>query len=331
MAGRNRRGRPVNGVVLLDKPVGPSSNQALQTVKRLFRAQKAGHTGSLDPLASGMLPVCLGEATKVSGYLLESDKTYRVRCKLGERTSTGDAEGEVLSRQTVGPFAEGEVEAVLRAFRGAIEQIPPMYSALHHGGERLYDLARRGVEVERAARRVIIHSLTLIDLASENLEFEVCCSKGTYVRTLVEDIGTELGCGAHVLALHRCSVQPYREQQMVGLERLQELEAQGLDALDEMLLPVDSALQSWPKVQVNADMAFFLRRGQPVLVPRVSTLGWVRLYEGSSTFIGLGEVIDDGRVAPRRIMNNTPTDSGVACARPAPEYNTPTLRKTLKA
>jgi len=304
MAVRKAKGRPVQGILLLDKPSGMTSNDALQRVKRLYFARKAGHTGSLDPLASGMLPICLGEATKASGFLLDADKRYWVRCKLGERTNTGDSEGEVVESRPVGRYTEAGIEAVFDRFRGAISQVPPMYSALKHQGQRLYALARQGVEVEREPREVMIHELRLGRLEGDCLEFEAHCSKGTYVRTLAEDIGEALGCGAHVTALRRTQAGPYREEQMVTMERLKELYTEDRAALDRLLLPVESALVQWPDVNLTSDAAFYLRQGQPVLVPRAPTSGWVRLYVGDRTFLGMGEVIDDGRVAPRRLMKS---------------------------
>ena len=302
---RNKNQRRVNGILLLDKPTGLTSNAALQTVKRLYRARKAGHTGSLDPLASGLLPICLGEATKVSAFLLDADKHYRVACKFGERTTTADAEGEVIETRPLEGLTERRVRQVLEGFSGDIEQIPPMYSAVKHQGQRLYKLARQGIEVEREPRQVTIHALELRHFAPPLAEIEVRCSKGTYVRTLVEDIGEELGCGAHVANLRRLGVGPYTEAGMVALEALRELREQGGEAaLDALLLPMESGLAQWPVVQLGADAAFYLRQGQPVLVPRAPTGGWVRLYEGETRFLGVGEILDDGRVAPRRLLNS---------------------------
>ncbi len=302
MARRRTHGRPVNGILLLDKPMGATSNAALQQVKRLFQAQKAGHTGSLDPLATGVLPICLGEATKASAFLLDADKYYRVVCKLGETTSTQDAEGEVLETRPVGDYDLAELEAVLDRFRGPQEQVPPMFSAVKHEGQRLYKLARQGIEVERKARSIVIHELSLLSWESPNLEIEVHCSKGTYVRTLAEDIGEVLGCGAHVTALRRTGVGPYGGDDLVTLEQLEALAGEGYARLDARLLPMESALAQWPGVRLTGDAAFYLRQGQPVLVPKAPTSGWVRLYEGESTFLGMGEILDDGRVAPRRLM-----------------------------
>ena len=302
MSRRHRRGRAVHGVVLLDKPLGLSSNQALQSVKRLYDAQKAGHTGSLDPLASGMLPLCLGEATKLSAFLLNADKRYRFTCRLGITTATADAEGEVLLRRPVPELSLDRIEPVLQRFRGEIQQVPPMFSALHHQGQRLYELARKGVEVERAERTVIIRALEMIALDGDELHLEVACSKGTYVRSLAEDIGEALGCGAHVSALRRTEVEPYGAAQTVTLAELETLAEVGQAALDGALLPLDTALLEWPEIHVNNEMAQYLRHGQPVLVPRSPTDGLVRLYQGDTSFFGIGEIIDDGRVAPRRLM-----------------------------
>jgi len=287
---------------LLDKPSGITSNEALQQVKRLYFAKKAGHTGSLDPLASGVLPICMGEATKVSAFLLGADKHYQVRCQLGIRTATADAEGEVLETRPVDTYSEQQLEAVLDEFRGDIEQIPPMYSALKHEGQRLYKLARQGLEVEREARPVSIYQLSVSGRGQDWIDIDVHCSKGTYVRTLAEDIGEKLGCGAHVTALRRTAVGPYGEQQLVTLEQLQALKQNDMPAMDDLLLPIETALTQWPDVELSTDAAFYLQQGQPVLVPHAPTSGWVRLYESNHQFLGMGEILDDGRVAPRRLM-----------------------------
>jgi len=302
MGRRRVRGRDVNGILLLDKPMGITSNDALQQVKRLYFAKKAGHTGSLDPLASGVLPICMGEATKVSAFLLDADKRYQVRCQLGVKTETADAEGEIISTRPVENYSEAQIESVLEQFRGPIEQIPPMYSALKHEGQRLYKLARQGIEVEREPRPVDIHELTLTGRGDDWLDIAVHCSKGTYVRTLVEDIGEQLGCGAHVSALRRLSVGPYDDEHLVTLEQLQALKEEDKRATDDLLLPIETALTQWPDVRLSADAAFYLRQGQAVLVPKAPTSGWVRLFEGDHTFLGMGEILDDGRVAPRRMM-----------------------------
>jgi tRNA pseudouridine55 synthase len=302
MGRRRARGRDVNGILLLDKPSGITSNDALQQAKRLYFARKAGHTGSLDPLASGVLPICMGEATKVSAFLLDADKRYQVRCQLGVRTATADAEGEILATRPVESYSEAQLEKVLEQFRGSIEQIPPMYSALKHEGQRLYKLARQGVEVEREARPVEIYSLVLINRGQDWIDIDVHCSKGTYVRTLAEDIGEQLGCGAHVSALRRTAVGPYGDQELVTLEQLRALKEQDMPAMDALLLPIETALTQWPGVELSADAAFYLQQGQAVLVPRAPTSGWVRLYATNHNFLGMGEILDDGRVAPRRLM-----------------------------
>ena len=294
--------RRVNGILLLDKPAGMTSNAALQAVKKLYAARKAGHTGSLDPLATGLLPLCFGEATKVSGFLLDADKDYQVVCRFGERTSTGDAEGEVIEQRPVDNISEQQLRTVLDDFLGDIEQIPPMYSAVKHKGERLYKLARQGVEVEREPRQVTIFDLDLVHFEAPTAEIRVRCSKGTYVRTLVEDIGERLGCGAHVAGLRRLGVGPFDDSRMVTMEQLETVAAEGHYALDQLLLPMESGLMQWPDVRLSGDAAFYLRQGQPVLVPKAPTTGWVRLYEGDSRFLGMGEILDDGRVAPRRLM-----------------------------
>jgi tRNA pseudouridine55 synthase len=304
--GRHRRQqnlRRVNGILLLDKPPGLTSNAALQLVKKMFAARKAGHTGSLDPLATGLLPLCFGEATKISGFLLDADKDYRVTCKFGERTSTGDAEGEVVEQRPLDGLSEKQLRKAMENFVGEIEQIPPMYSALKHKGERLYKLARQGIEVEREARQVTIFELELLGFNAPLADIRVRCSKGTYVRTLVEDIGELLGCGAHVAGLRRVGLGPFDNPRMLDIETLEAVAADGHYALDQLLLPLESGLAQWPDVRLTGDAAFYLRQGQPVLVPRAPTTGWVRLYEGDSRFLGMGEILDDGRVAPRRLMS----------------------------
>lgn len=310
MGRRRNKGRNISGVLLLDKPKGCSSNHVLQRVKRLFGAAKAGHTGSLDPLATGMLPVCLGEATKISAFLLEADKRYHLKCQLGINTTTGDAEGDVLDTQDVSAITEADVRKVLPEFLGEIDQVPPMYSALKHNGERLYKLARQGIEVERKSRRITIYDIDFISLLWEKsaesgeqrliLELEVHCSKGTYVRTLVEDIAKKLNCGAHITALRRLSVGPY-ESDMLTIEQLTELAEQGTDALDACLQSIDSGVADWPDVSLGADAAFYVQQGQAVMVPHAPTEGWVRIYD-QGKFLGLGEIQDDGLVAPRRMI-----------------------------
>ncbi len=307
MARRRRRknkGREISGILLFDKPAGLTSNAALQQVKQLFNAAKAGHTGSLDPLATGMLPVCFGEGTKVSPFLLDADKSYRLVAQLGVRTTTGDSEGEVIERREIGSLGRSRLERVLAQFYGEIEQVPPMYSALKHNGERLYNLARQGLEVERRPRKVVIHRLELLDVEDDSLTLEVKCSKGTYIRTLVEDIGDALGCGAHVSRLRRLQVGVFDDpQQMYSLPALQQLAEQGYQALDSCLLAVEQALSDWPEVVLPKDSAYYLAQGQAVMAAHAPTSGLVRLVAENSGFIGMGQILEDGKVAPKRLFN----------------------------
>ncbi len=296
------RGRALDGILLLDKPVGISSNAALQQAKRLFQAQKAGHTGSLDPLASGLLPICFGEATKLSAFLLESDKLYRVIAQLGIQTDTGDAEGRTIAQTRVPLLEAAQVEAVFREHLGPQQQRPPMYSALKHQGQRLYTLARQGIEVERAARSVVIHELRLRELAADTLEFEVRCSKGTYVRTLVEDLAQALATCAHVAALRRLAAGPFSEP-MYTLEQLAEHGAGDQQTLDQCLLLPASAVQGWPRLVVDPDNAFYLRRGQAVRLAQAPAFGSVALFDHEQRLLGIGRVLEDGRVAPQRLLN----------------------------
>ncbi|MEK7322933.1 MAG: tRNA pseudouridine(55) synthase TruB [Pseudomonadota bacterium] len=298
-----RKLRDVHGIVLLDKPVGITSNGALQMVKRLFQARKAGHTGSLDPLASGLLPLCFGSATKMSAFLLESDKEYQVTVKLGEKTTTGDAEGEVISRRNAGAVSDAAIAAVLPRYTGTIQQIPPMHSAIKQNGQPLYKLAHQGIEVERQPREVTIYDLRLLRRDGDALDLTVSCSKGTYIRTLAEDIGETLGVGAHVSALRRTAAGPFQADQMVGMGTLQAAAEQDLATLDSFLLPMDAALEQWPDVCLSEDMAYFLRQGQPVFVPKAPTSGWVKLRTADRRFLGVGCVLEDGRVAPKRLVS----------------------------
>ena len=301
---RRQRGRAVNGIFALDKPVGMGSNEVLQRVKRLYRARKAGHTGSLDRLASGLLPICFGEATKLSGYLLNADKHYVATFRLGVATSTGDAEGEIVSRRPVPVFPAPELERVVGRFRGEIEQIPPMHSALKHKGKRLYQLAHEGIVVEREPRRVTIHRFDVLRAEGERIEVEVLCSKGTYIRTLAEDLGEALGCGASVEALRRIGAGPFTADDMTELAALESLAEGGAEALDALLRPMEAAVSRWPSVLLPEGVAFYLRKGQPVLVPHSPTEGWVRIHSERAGFIGVGEVLDDGRIAPRRLFGS---------------------------
>jgi tRNA pseudouridine55 synthase len=296
---RPNRKRKVNGILLLNKPLNYTSNQALTVVKRLYNANKAGHTGSLDPLATGMLPICFGEATKFSQFLLEADKEYEVEAKLGLRTETGDAEGAIIAQREVPTTNLSHLETILESFRGEIDQIPSMYSALKFQGQPLYTYARQGIEIERPSRKVMIYLLEVLDYADDRLRIRVRCSKGTYIRTLIDDIGEILGCGAYVTVLHRTFVNPYSDHDMIALEAL---ESQQEDQLDSHLLPVDTALQAWPMMTLNESMAFYVRQGQPVIIPKSPTSGLVRLALADGQFIGVGEVIEDGRIKPKRLV-----------------------------
>lgn len=300
---RRKKGRPVNGILLLDKPGGITSNAALQRVRRLFDARKAGHTGSLDPLATGLLPLCFGEATKVSSFLLEADKRYEVLARFGVTTDTGDAEGTVLADASGVRLDPQAVESAAAGLRGEIRQVPPMYSALKHQGQRLYDIARRGGEVEREARCVTIHELAVDSVGADTARLFVHCSKGTYVRTLVEDLGQALGIGAHVAALRRTGLGPFgASPDLIRFDQVEAASEQGLEALDALLLPVDAALGGWPEVRLTPEMTGFVRQGQAVWVPKTPDVQWLRLYAGDGRFLGMGTVLEDGRVAPRRLL-----------------------------
>ncbi|MEL7941138.1 MULTISPECIES: tRNA pseudouridine(55) synthase TruB [Pseudomonas] len=304
MAQVKRIRRAVDGVLVLDKPRGMSSNQALQKVRWLLNAEKAGHTGSLDPLATGVLPLCFGEATKFSQYLLDADKGYETVARLGVTTTTGDAEGEVLEERQVTVGREA-LEAVLPRFRGEIEQVPPMYSALKKDGQPLYKLARAGEVVEREARSVTIARLELLAFEAPCATLAVSCSKGTYIRTLVEDIGRELGCGAHVAALRRTQAGPFGLAQAVTLDELVQAHAEGgNEALDRFLLPVDAGLEHWPLLQLSEHSAYYWLHGQPVRAPEAPKFGMLRVQDHEGRFIGIGEVTDDGRIAPRRLIRS---------------------------
>lgn len=302
---RRSRGREVNGILLLDKPAGLSSNQALQRAKRLFDARKAGHTGNLDVLATGLLPVCFGSATKVCQFLLDADKQYRAEFTFGRRTATGDAEGEVLAERPVGALDAARVAHAMRAFSGWIDQVPPMHSALKRDGQPLYKLAQRGIVVDRAARRVRIDTYELVSFTSPVAVVDITCSKGTYVRTLAEDLGAALGCGAYMSALRRRAAGPYRLAEAWTLEALTaQAEAGGYAALDALLLAEDSALGHLVATTLSAEGTHYLRQGQAVRpVGMVPVPGLVRVYGDSGVFLGVGEALADGRIAPRRLFH----------------------------
>jgi tRNA pseudouridine55 synthase len=292
-------------LLLLNKPAGITSNQALQRVKRLLNARKAGHTGSLDPAATGMLPLCFGEATKICAYLLEADKSYRVTARLGEATDTGDADGTIVETAAVPGVTSGDWERIFECFTGDIEQVPPMYSALKKDGKRLYELARQGQVVERQARRIRIHEMQLLEARGNRLVFRVRCSKGTYVRTLVEDLATAAGTVAHTAALHRETVGDFLTQDMLDLPSAEKIAAAGPDALREHLIPADRALQQWPEQRIGPDAARRFNDGQAVIVGAADTgggRGHVRVYEDTNGFLGVGELTGDGVLTPRRIF-----------------------------
>ena len=300
--GRRRRGRNLHGILLLDKPPGVTSNGVLQRVKRLFKAAKAGHTGSLDPLATGMLPICFGAATKVSSFLLDARKRYRVTGYLGVATDSGDADGTVVTERSRIELSTEVLQATFESFVGEIEQIPPMRSALKHKGRRLYQLAREGIEVPREARRVTIHSIEFLGLEWPEMTLEVSCSKGTYVRTLVEDVAKALGTVGHVAELRRLAVGSFEEGQLVTLETLEASAEEGLPALDRLLLAADRALEEWPSVVIEAALCKPLTQGQAVPAAPEWPHAWVRVYSPENTFLGIGEVQGHGQLVPRRIF-----------------------------
>ncbi len=293
--------QPINGILLLDKPKGLSSNVALQRAKRLFQAKKAGHTGSLDPLATGMLPVCFGEATKFSQYLLDADKAYEVEARLGATSNTGDAEGEITPYVDHVDVSLDALTTAIKALTGPIQQVPPMYSALKHKGRPLYDYAREGVTLERLARAVHIYALECIELKGDVVRLSVRCSKGTYIRSLVESIGEALGVGAYVTALHRTYTAGFETEPMWSLDALN---AEEPETRLTHLLPIDTAVMSLPRLDITPEATWVLRRGQ--VVTDIDTThakpGLIRLYEPSGDFIGLGEVMEDGQLKVKRLV-----------------------------
>lgn len=304
MSRPRKKGRDVHGVFLLDKPQGVSSNDIMQKVKRLFKANKAGHTGALDPLATGMLPICLGEATKFSQFLLDSDKRYVVTAKLGERTDTSDAEGQVVQSREVN-VAEADILAALSAFRGEILQVPTMFSALKHNGKPLYEYARAGITVEREARPITIFELKFIDYQAPFLTLEVHCSKGTYIRTLVDDLGEALGCGAHVTMLRRLAVADYPIEEMMPIEDLALLaDSFPNSELDRLLLPMDTAVASLPQLNLTAEQTKAVGFGQRVKFENTQALsGLVRLFSENGQFLGIAEITVGNIIRPNRMVN----------------------------
>ena len=304
MSRPRKKGRDVHGVFLLDKPQGVSSNDIMQKVKRLFKANKAGHTGALDPLATGMLPICLGEATKFSQFLLDSDKRYVVTAKLGERTDTSDAEGQIVQSREVN-VAEADILAALPAFRGEILQVPTMFSALKHNGKPLYEYARAGITVEREARPITIFELKFIDYQAPFLTLEVHCSKGTYIRTLVDDLGEVLGCGAHVTMLRRLAVADYPIEEMMPIEDLALLaDSFPSSELDRLLLPMDTAVASLPQLNLTAEQTKAVGFGQRVKFENPQALsGLVRLFSENGQFLGIAEITVGNIIRPNRMVN----------------------------
>ena len=303
MSRPRKRGRDIDGVFLLDKPQGMSSNDIMQKVKRVFQANKAGHTGALDPLATGMLPICLGEATKFSQFLLDADKRYVVTAKLGERTDTSDAEGQVVETRPVN-VETSQILTALEQFRGDILQVPTMFSALKHKGKPLYEYARAGITVEREARPITIFELNFIEYQAPFLTLEVHCSKGTYIRTLVDDLGEVLGCGAHVTVLRRTAVADYPAEKMMTWDALQALAEQG--DLDQHLLPIDTAVSKLPALKLNAEQSKGIGFGQRVKFANEAKLrGQVRLFSDKNIFLGVALIDDNNVIRPQRLITQS--------------------------
>ena len=303
MSRPRKRGRDIDGVFLLDKPQGMSSNDIMQKVKRVFQANKAGHTGALDPLATGMLPICLGEATKFSQFLLDADKRYVVTAKLGERTDTSDAEGQVVETRPVN-VETSQILTALEQFRGDILQVPTMFSALKHNGKPLYEYARTGITVEREARPITIFELNFIEYQAPFLTLEVHCSKGTYIRTLVDDLGEVLGCGAHVTVLRRTAVADYPAEKMMTWDALQALAEQG--DLDQHLLPIDTAVSKLPALKLNAEQSKGIGFGQRVKFANEAKLrGQVRLFSDKNIFLGVALIDDNNVIRPQRLITQS--------------------------
>ena len=306
MLARRKKGRQVDGLLVLDKPTGMSSNAALQQAKRLFGAVKAGHTGSLDPLATGVLPLCFGEATKFSQFLLDADKGYESTFVLGVGTDTADADGAVITRASAAHLTEDSVTQAMVMLTGAIEQVPPMYSALKVDGQPLYKRARAGEQVERAARPVKIYGFELLSFEpgeQVRLGVKVRCSKGTYIRTLAEDLGAALGVPAHVSTLRRCQSGPFALDDCVTPEQLTAVKKSGTDTdLDALLQPIESCIQHLPRLSLSEAATFYIRQGQPVLVPNGPQSGMVRIADAGGLFLGVGDMRDDGKLAPKRLL-----------------------------
>ena len=306
---RRQKGRFIDGIVLLDKGTGISSNHALQRVKRFFNANKAGHTGALDPLATGMLPVCLGEATKFSQHLLDADKRYTVIAKLGQRTDTSDSDGEIVQEREIN-FTQDQLQLALESFRGDTMQVPSMFSALKHQGQPLYKYAREGIEVPREARPITVFELNFLGLEGDELTLDIHCSKGTYIRTIIDDLGEMLGCGAHVIMLRRTQVAEYPYEKMVTLAQLEALiesaKEQGIPAselLDPLLLPMDTAVANFTEINLPESMLYYVMQGQAVQASGLKPNELVRITIGEQhQFVGIGSMNDDGQLAPKRLI-----------------------------
>ncbi len=304
MGRRRKKGRDISGVLVIDKPIGQSSNKTLQDLKSIYFAQKAGHTGSLDPLATGILPICFGEATKFAAYLLNADKAYRFVVRLGVTTTTGDEEGEVLETKTVSA-TDKQIKKVIEQYVGTIEQTPPMYSALKVNGEKLYKLARQGLEVERKKRSIEILSLEVIKRDGDLLTLEVECSKGTYVRVLAEDIGKDLGCGGSVAELRRIYAEPFDMEDIVTMEEVNKYyEEKDFEKLNALLLPIDSMLGDYPEIILDEDSAYYINQGQAMQLPNAPLEGKMRMYDEHDKFLGMARIDNDGKVCPDRLLKS---------------------------
>lgn len=302
---RRKKGRAINGVILIDKHQGESSNRVLQQVKRAFFAAKAGHTGALDPLATGMLPICLGEATKFSQFLLDTDKTYVVTAKLGVRTTTSDADGEVVSEKPVA-VNQVQLEQAMATFMGTTAQMPSMYSALKYEGQPLYKYARQGIEVPRKVRDITVYSIDLLRFSDDEADLKIHCSKGTYIRTIVDDMGELLGCGAHVKHLRRLSVGHYPANKMLSvaaLEKLVEHSGEDKSVIDALLLPMDTAATLLPQVEISQQDKIAFEHGNPVSGGFSALEGQVRVYDQDQLFLGVGVIDQHQRLAPKRVVN----------------------------
>ena len=297
---RRKKGNDVNGILLLDKPLGRSSNSALQKVRYLFNAKKAGHTGSLDPLASGVLPICFGEASKVTSFLLDSNKSYICTAQLGQTTTTGDKEGEILQERDIPTFTTESLEEILDQFRGDIKQVPPMYSALKHNGQPLYKLARQGIEIKRDERAVTIFELELLEHTSDSITLNIRCSKGTYIRTLAQDIGEALNCGAHLSMLRRTEVEPFDCSTLYTIEELEELH--NSKTIESTLLSIDSALPNSPSLTLTDEEVKRIQTGLKVSRRDIPNSEIIRLYSSSNQFIGIGRLSSDQQLAAKRLM-----------------------------